>query len=142
MNLHDKLLIAIDPFSLGVYNTFQRLLPIEAARGSYYTSMINKMKPGPAALNLFIGLDASNEELGLKPQNYWYLKGWQFTEWLEGSNHVLFRYYGKETSAFEVRDYYNLSAEEAKDAQPPFLFVSFPSAKDSGNLGFCTPSFE
>lgn len=55
----------------GIYNTFQRLLPIEAARGSYYTSMINNMKPGTAALNLFIGLDASNEDLGLEAKNYW-----------------------------------------------------------------------
>ena len=52
--------------SAGLYNTFQKLLPPEIAGRSYYHKLADRLKPGVAAMNVFIGLNASNEELGLK----------------------------------------------------------------------------
>ena len=68
------------------------------------------MKPGMAALSVFVGFNASNEELGLKAQNTW-----AFTS----------------NAAFEDFDIYlNLDMEAMQDAKVPLLFASFPSAKD------------
>jgi hypothetical protein len=56
----------------GVYNTFQCLLPIEAARKSYFTQMLKEMKPGLGSISIFVGLNASHAELGItKKQNIW-----------------------------------------------------------------------
>lgn len=55
----------------GLYNTFQRLLPPQVAAKSYYSKLCSDLKPSLAAMNIFIGLDASNEELGLGTQNTW-----------------------------------------------------------------------
>ena len=56
----------------GAYNTFQRLLPKEISQKSYYTDLLeNQMKPGMAALSIFVGMDAGHDELGLKAQNTW-----------------------------------------------------------------------
>ena len=52
--------------SAGVYNTFERLLPPEIATKSYFYDICKELKPGVAAMNIFIGLNASNEELNLK----------------------------------------------------------------------------
>ena len=57
---------------LGVYNTFQSLLPIDAARKSYFTQLIKDMKPGYGSISVFVGLNASHENLGItKKQNIW-----------------------------------------------------------------------
>lgn len=96
--------------SAGLYNTFERLLPKELAEKSYYTKICKDLKPGVAAMNVFLGLNKSKEELGLKRQNMW-----AFTTNELNKN---------------GEDYFNLSVDEAMDADIPLLFVSFPSAKD------------
>ena len=63
-----------------------------------------------AAISVFVGLNASNEELGLKAQNTW-----AFT-----SNAAM----------NEFDDYLQLDVEAMQDAKVPLLFISFPSAKD------------
>jgi all-trans-retinol 13,14-reductase len=68
------------------------------------------MKPGLAAMSIFVGLNASNEELGLKAQNTW-----AFT-----SNAAM----------DEFDNYLKLDKEEVQTAEVPLVFVSFPSAKD------------
>ena len=55
----------------GAYNTFQKLLPREISQKSYYTELLKNMEPGAAALSIFVGMDASHDELGLKAQNTW-----------------------------------------------------------------------
>lgn len=65
---------------------------------------------GPAAMNVFVGLDATKEELGLKAQNYWVYTSNNFDRILE--------------------DYINLSDSEAGTKDIPLLFISFPSTKD------------
>ena len=52
--------------SAGLYNTFQKLLPLEVIKKSYFTDLCDEMKPGVAVMSAFIGLNASNEDLKLK----------------------------------------------------------------------------
>jgi len=96
--------------SAGLYNTFQKLLPKEIANKSYYTDICNTLEPGGGAMNVFLGLNKSKEELGLKRQNTW-----AFT-----TNDV--------NGAGE--EYFALDASKAMSSEIPLLFISFPSAKD------------
>ena len=94
----------------GAYNTFQKLLPQEISEISYYSKILRKSKPGMAAISIFVGLDASNEDLNLKAQNTW-----AFT------SNDCFK---------EFETYINSDPDLAQDMKTPLLFVSFPSAKD------------
>ena len=38
---------------------------------SYFTDICKQLKPAEGAMNVFLGLNASNEELNLKPHNIW-----------------------------------------------------------------------
>ena len=76
----------------GLYNTFQRLLPPQAASKSYYTDICTSLKPGPAAMNVFLGLNASSEELGLK----------KFATWSYPDNDTVFRF--DEYAALDVEE--------------------------------------
>ena len=96
--------------SAGLYNTFQKLLPKQLAEKSYYSGICKDLKPGVGAMNIFLGLNKSKEELGLKRQNMW-----AFT-----SNDI--NKIGE--------DYFHLNVDDAMDAEVPLLFISFPSAKD------------
>jgi len=96
--------------SAGLYNTFQSLLPPHIANKSYYRKLCDELKPGVAAMNVFLGLNASAEELGIKRQNMWAFN----------SNNL----------DKEALDYFNLNVDQALDADVPLLFISFPSAKD------------
>ena len=59
-----------------------------------------------------MGLDASNEELNLVEYNTW-----AYVE-------------RPKNPESDVMDYLNLTAEEALDAEIPFMRFNFPSAKD------------
>jgi len=96
--------------SAGIYNTFQTLLPKELSSKSYFTEIARTLKPGIASMNVFLGLNISNEELEVRKQNVW-----AFTT--------------ADSDAAAV-NYFNLSADEAMGADVPLLFISFPSTKD------------
>ncbi len=96
--------------SAGLYNTFQRLLPKEVAEKSYFNQICKDLKPGVAAMSVFVGMNASNEELNLKAENIW-----AFTTNDSGT-------------AFD--DYLKMDIDDALDSKVPLMFVSFPSAKD------------
>lgn len=96
--------------SAGLYNTFQTLLPKELAIKSYYTNICNTLKPGCGAMNVFLGLNKSKDELGLKRQNMWA--------------------FASNNSTRDTEDYFEMDSESAMDADIPLLFISFPSAKD------------
>ena len=85
------------------------MLPKAVAHTSIHNETLLDLKPGVAAMSVFIGLNASNEELGLKAQNTW-----AFTN--------------NDLATFEK--YYNLDNETVQDTPVPLMFVSFPSAKD------------
>ena len=94
----------------GLYNTFQKLLSPSIARHSYLHGTCQDLKPGLAAISVFVGFNASNEELGLKPQNVWCFNS------------------NESDKVFD--DYLALTKDEALDTDAPLMFVSFPSAKD------------
>jgi len=96
--------------SAGLYNTFERLLKPEISQKSYYSDICRQLKPGIAAMNVFLGFNASNEELNLKAHNIWA--------------------FPTNDSEKGFMEYLDLSVEEALDAKVPLMFVSFPSAKD------------
>eukprot|EP00095_Tigriopus_kingsejongensis_P004126 snap_masked-scaffold122_size333723-processed-gene-2.17 protein:Tk04126 transcript:snap_masked-scaffold122_size333723-processed-gene-2.17-mRNA-1 annotation:"hypothetical protein BRAFLDRAFT_119025" len=94
----------------GVYNTFQRLLPSKIANSSALFHLQKSLKPGYAALNVFLGLDIPVDELQIGTSNTWA--------------------FSSNESAFQFGDYVSLSVEEAMDTEIPLLFISFPSEKD------------
>jgi len=96
--------------SAGLYNTFLRLLPKEIREKSYYYDIANQLVPGVGTMNVFLGLNISNEDLDIRKQNVW-----AFTQ--------------PDTDQAAL-NYFDLSAEEAMTADVPLLFISFPSTKD------------
>merc|ERR1712055_742728 len=96
--------------SAGLYNTFERLLPKEVANKSYYSQICKDLKPGIGAMNVFLGLNCSAEELGLKRQNIWA--------------------FNDDNIDYEGQKYFDLEVDDAMDAEVPLLFISFPSVKD------------
>ncbi|KAK7901932.1 hypothetical protein WMY93_018701 [Mugilogobius chulae] len=93
----------------GIFNTYQKLLPKELQAMPAIQKQLSLMKNGEGGLSVFVGLDGSKEELGLKADNYWIFKENNFDEL--------------------VTDYMNGDREEsAKNV--PILFVASPSAKD------------
>ena len=56
----------------GIMNTFNSLLPSSAVKKfGINKSILSRARHGMALISVFIGLDASKEELGLKPSNVW-----------------------------------------------------------------------
>jgi len=96
--------------SAGLYNTFQTLLPKEIANKSYFTDICKQLKPGVGAMNVFLGLNASKEDLDLKRHNVW-----AFTD--------------NDTDKVG-QEYFDKNVDDAMDSEIPLLFISFPSAKD------------
>jgi all-trans-retinol 13,14-reductase len=96
----------------GLKNTFNKLLPLHAAKKSYFYHMIPEYKCGLAYVCIFVGCNTSDKELGFKNQNV----------------HAFLENDCGEESTLE---YLKMSTEELKDATPPLIFISFPSAKAS-----------
>ena len=94
----------------GASNTFKHLLPKEIAVKSCMYPMIQKVGESMSFLSIFVGLEGTSEELGLKGQNIWAYTGTD----IEGI----------------TEDYIKMSVEDAAQAEVPLMFVSFPSAKD------------
>ena len=77
---------------------------------SNFSKIAADLKPGVAAMNVFLGLNASNEELGLKMNNTWA--------------------FVTNECAMGIDDYQDSSADQAMEKEVPLLFISFPSSKD------------
>ncbi|XP_069178023.1 all-trans-retinol 13,14-reductase-like [Procambarus clarkii] len=95
----------------GVYNTFERLLPLEVASSSRFWPIVQTAKHGPGSLYVFVGINRDADELDI----------------LENKNAWIFT--GSDIDKVTV-DYWNLSREEVLDADVPHVFLSFPSTKD------------
>ena len=96
--------------SAGIFNTYGKLLPPSVKDTPEVKSVLSSVRHGHAAMSVFVGLDGTKEELGLKAQNYW-----AFTD-----SHL-----DEATKRF-----LDLPAEEAGVTDIPLLFISFPSSKD------------
>ncbi|CAC5387414.1 RETSAT [Mytilus coruscus] len=86
----------------GVSNTFLRLLPKEVAVKSSIFPMIKKVGESFSFISMFVGLEGTTEELGLKAQNIWAFTRPDVEEL--------------------TKEYVNLSVEEAAEAEVPLLF--------------------
>lgn len=94
----------------GLTNTARSLLPAEAAKACGLMGLADQLKPGLPLVTVFIGLDGSAEDLGLKASNVW------------AFNH--------EDLQTQLDRYISLSPEEAAKVPAPLIFLSFPSTKD------------
>lgn len=89
----------------GYFNTFERLLPSEIARTYHLDQRPTGLESSMAHVNLYVGVAASDEELGLPTTNYWI--------------------YPTPDHDANVKTYLN-----NPDAPFPVVYISFPSAKD------------
>ncbi|XP_054908075.1 all-trans-retinol 13,14-reductase-like [Poeciliopsis prolifica] len=93
----------------GIFNTYEKLLPKELQDMPEIQKQLSLVKHGEGGLSIFIGLNGTKEELGLKANNYWIFADNNFDELLER--------------------YLNDGREQASK-KIPLLFVASPSAKD------------
>ena len=94
----------------GLTNTAKSLLPEEVGKRSGLIELAERLQPGLALMTVFIGLDGSADELGLKASSVWAFSDSDLQAQLD--------------------QYLSLSLDEATKVPPPLAFVSFPSAKD------------
>ncbi|XP_038151769.1 all-trans-retinol 13,14-reductase-like [Cyprinodon tularosa] len=93
----------------GIFNTYEKLLPKELRAMPDVQKQLSMVKHGEGGLSIFVGLNGTKEELGLKANNYWIFAENNFDELVE--------------------KYMNEEREEASK-KIPLLFVASPSAKD------------
>lgn len=94
----------------GIFNTYERLLPRDVQTMPAIQKQLSMVQHGDAGLSIFIGLDGTKEELGLKAENYFIFPENNFDELLEG---------------------YMKGKREESSKKVPLIFVASPSAKDS-----------
>ncbi|XP_051894533.1 all-trans-retinol 13,14-reductase-like [Pristis pectinata] len=93
----------------GIFNTYEQLLPREVQSKPAIQAQVSSAHHGVAGFSVFVGLNGSKEELGLKAANYWFFK--------ENNIDDLFM------------KYLSLKNKDFTEGCP-MKFVSFPSAKD------------
>ncbi|XP_060758016.1 all-trans-retinol 13,14-reductase [Neoarius graeffei] len=93
----------------GIFNTYQRLLPKEVQTKPAIQKQLSMLKPGEAGLSVFLGLNGTKDELGLKAENYWIFC---------------------ENNLDELFNGYVTGKREELVKSAPLLFVASPSAKD------------
>ncbi|CAH1788800.1 unnamed protein product [Owenia fusiformis] len=99
----------------GIMNTFNKLLPKHITDNSSYFQPIKDLaKPGPALLSVFIGLNGTSKELSCPKYNHWA--------------------FDSENIGEDIVSYLALSKEDAKNADCPLMFISFPGTKDDTYL--------
>ncbi|KAG7165433.1 All-trans-retinol 13,14-reductase-like [Homarus americanus] len=96
----------------GLYNTFERLLPLDVASSSRLWPMVQTSRHGTASMSVFVGINCDAAELDdiIHKKNAWVYTGNDIDKLL--------------------LDYEKLTREEALDVDIPILFISFPSTKD------------
>uniref|UniRef100_A0A672H4Z0 All-trans-retinol 13,14-reductase n=1 Tax=Salarias fasciatus TaxID=181472 RepID=A0A672H4Z0_SALFA len=93
----------------GIFNTYQKMLPKELQAMPAIQQQLGMMKNGEGGLSIFVGLNGTKEELGLKADNYWIFS---------------------ENNFDELVDEYLKGDREESSKKIPLLFVASPSAKD------------
>lgn len=94
----------------GIFNTYEHLLPKDVQTMPAIQKQLSMLQHGDSGLSIFIGLDGTKEELGLKADNYFIYPENNIDELLE--------------------DYRSGNREESAKKNP-LIFVASPSAKDS-----------
>ncbi|XP_013877958.1 all-trans-retinol 13,14-reductase isoform X2 [Austrofundulus limnaeus] len=93
----------------GIFNTYEKLLPAELQALPAIQEQLSMVKHGDGGLSIFMGLNGTKEELGLKADNYWIFA---------------------ENNLDKLLEDYNSKAREQAAQKIPLLFVACPSAKD------------
>ncbi|XP_054616332.1 all-trans-retinol 13,14-reductase [Dunckerocampus dactyliophorus] len=106
IHIHAPMVIS----NAGIFNTYQNLLPKELQATPAIQRQLSMIKNGEGGLSIFLGLNGSNEELGLKADNYWIFP---------------------ENNLDELFEKYQDGDREDACRRLPVLFVASPSAKDS-----------
>ncbi|KAK6190807.1 hypothetical protein SNE40_002594 [Patella caerulea] len=94
----------------GANNTFKYLLPPEVATKSSLYPLIDKIGPSASFITVFLGLDGTDEEMGLTSGNIWYYRDSD----IDGA----------------MSKFYNLDVDDVGVEDLPLLYISSPSAKD------------
>uniref|UniRef100_A0AAQ5ZNS8 All-trans-retinol 13,14-reductase n=1 Tax=Amphiprion ocellaris TaxID=80972 RepID=A0AAQ5ZNS8_AMPOC len=105
VHIHAPMVIS----NAGIFNTYQKLLPKELQAMPAIQKQLGMMKNGEGGLSIFLGLNGTKEDLGLKADNYWIFSENNFDELVE--------------------EYLNRDREDSAK-KVPLLFVASPSAKD------------
>ncbi|XP_037112362.1 all-trans-retinol 13,14-reductase isoform X1 [Syngnathus acus] len=105
VHIHAPIVIS----NAGIFNTYQTLLPKELQAVPAIQKQLSMMKHGAGGLSIFVGLDGTKEELGLKADNYWIFQ---------------------ESNLDQLMIKYRDSSREESSKNIPLLFVASPSAKD------------
>ncbi|CAG0892036.1 unnamed protein product [Darwinula stevensoni] len=90
--------------------TLTKLLPEKVGKRAIQYPVLSRVRPSVPCMEIFLGLNASNEELKLSAQNY--------TCVMDNNIEELYRKYRR------------MPIEEALNAEPPVIYLAFPSAKD------------
>ncbi|KPP71684.1 putative all-trans-retinol 13,14-reductase [Scleropages formosus] len=93
----------------GLFNTYRQLIPKDLQALPAIQNQLAMVKSGYGGLSLFIGLNGSKEELGLKADNYWIFK---------------------ENNVDELMEKYSKNTRDESARNIPMIFVASPSAKD------------
>ncbi|CAI5676132.1 unnamed protein product [Oreochromis niloticus] len=105
VHIHAPMIIS----DAGIFNTYQKLIPKDLQTMPAIQKQLSMLKHGEGGLSVFMGLNGTKEELGLKSDNYWIFAENNFDEL--------------------VGNYMKKDREEAAK-NVPLLFVASPSAKD------------
>ncbi|XP_060569543.1 all-trans-retinol 13,14-reductase-like [Ruditapes philippinarum] len=95
----------------GVINTFKHLLPKEVAVKAPLYKYIQEVGPSISYVSVFIGMNGSSQELGLKKSNTWAFLNIDYEK--------------------DMEEFKSKSLEEAVETECPLMFISSSSAKDS-----------
>lgn len=101
----DKLFAKSIVSNAGAHNTFNKLI-LKESQKEENTCQLNKIKPSVSHVCIYIGLNATDEELKLPKYNMWLYENYNFD--LSRKAHL-----------------------ETKNSTSPVFYISFPSAKDS-----------
>ncbi|KAI7803604.1 all-trans-retinol 13,14-reductase-like [Triplophysa rosa] len=93
----------------GILNTYQNLLPKDVQAMPAIQKQLSMVQSGDGGLSVFIGLEGTKEELGLKADNYWIFSENNLDDLVEG---------------------YMKGKREESVKNIPLIFVASPSAKD------------
>ncbi|XP_036403898.1 inactive all-trans-retinol 13,14-reductase-like [Megalops cyprinoides] len=93
----------------GLFTTFQKLLPPEVQAKPEIQDRLDMMKHGRGSFLVFVGFDATQEELEIVPTNFWLFKNNDMDSMMD--------------------NFFSLSKEEVAE-NIPMMFITFPSAKD------------
>jgi len=94
----------------GIINTYEKMIPKTVSCSASLSDTLGLVRNGHGAMSIFVGLEGTKEELGLKATNTWAFCEARLDKGLD--------------------DFIKLPIEDVGKTDIPLLFISFPSSKD------------